>query len=117
MAVIRIKDLNVRAIIGTHAWERKNRQDLIINITIEYNASKAGRSDALKDALNYEAIAGQAVKIVQNSRYLLLEKLAARLLAGIMADKKVQEATVQLDKPHALPQAKCVSFELSSRRE
>lgn len=116
MATIRINDLKVRAIIGTHPWERVNRQDLVINITIEYDASKAGRSDALKDALNYESVAFQAARTAERSRYFLLEKLAARLLAGIMADQRVKRAVVRLDKPHAISQAKSVSFELSAQR-
>jgi len=114
MAIIRINDLTVRAIIGTHPWERANKQDLVISLTIEYDASRAGKSDSLKDALNYEAVAAKAVKTVERSRCLLLEKLAAKLLAGIMADKRVRRATVRLDKPHAIAQARSVSFELSS---
>lgn len=41
IATIRIHDLKVRAIIGTHAWERDNKQDLILNVTIAYDAAKA----------------------------------------------------------------------------
>ena len=114
MAIIRIHDLNVRAIIGTHSWERANKQDLLINITIEYDAAKASGSDSLKEALDYQALANKAVKIAGRSRCLLLEKLAAKLLEGIMADKRIKRAVVRLDKPQALPRAKCVSFELSA---
>ena len=114
MAIIRIQDLSVRAIIGTHSWERANKQDVLINITIEYDAAKASRSDNLKDALDYQALANKALKIIERSRCLLLEKLALKLLEGIMADKRIKGAVVRLDKPHALPQTKCVSFELSN---
>ena len=116
MAVIRINDLKVRTIIGAHPWERVNKQDLIIHITIEYDASKACSSDNLKDALNYEAVATKAIKTANSSRYALLEKLAARIIKGVMSDRRVQAAFVRVDKPHALPQAGCVSFELSAQR-
>ena len=116
MAIIRITDLNVRALIGTHPWERVNKQDLIINILLEYDAAKAAKSDCLKDALNYEAVVTRAIKAVERSRYLLLEKLAAKLLEVIMADIRIKKAVVKLDKPQAVPQAKCVSFELSAQR-
>ncbi len=116
MAIIRINDLKVRALIGAYSWERVNKQELVINITLEYDASKACGSDKLKDALNYEAVASQAIKTVERSRYVLLEKLTAKLLAGIMADKRVQSAHVRIDKPLAVPQARCVSFELSAER-
>jgi len=116
MAVIRINDLKVRTLIGAYSWERINKQELIINITIEYDASKAGRSDKLKDALNYESVAAQAIKTAERSRYALLEKLTTKLLAGIMSDSRVEAAYVRVDKTHAIPQARCVSFELSAER-
>src|SRR5208283_3077134 len=116
MAIIRINDLKVRTIIGAHPWERVNKQELVINITIEYDASKACLSDKLKDALNYESVAAKAIKISERSRYTLLEKLAGKLLAGIMSDRRVQTAHVRVDKTHALPQARSVAFELSAER-
>ncbi|MBF0571637.1 MAG: dihydroneopterin aldolase [Candidatus Omnitrophica bacterium] len=116
MAIIRINDLKVRTIIGAHPWEKVNKQEVVINITIEYDSSKACISDNLKDALNYESVAAKAIKTAQGSRYTLLEKLASKLLTGIMSDKRVQSACVRVDKPHALPEAGCVSFELSSAR-
>ena len=114
MAIIRINDLKVRTIIGAHPWERINKQELSIHITLEYDASKACRSDQLKDALDYEAVGNKAVQIAERSRHVLLEKLVSKLLAGIMSDPRVQRAYVRVDKPQALPQAGCVSFELAS---
>ncbi|MBI4309575.1 MAG: dihydroneopterin aldolase [Candidatus Omnitrophica bacterium] len=116
MAIIHIRDLNARAIIGIHPWERANKQDVLINITIEYDGTKASQSDRVKDALDYAALANKAVKIVERSRCYLLEKLASQVLKGIMADKRINRAVVRLDKPQALPQAKSVSYELSAQR-
>jgi FolB domain-containing protein len=116
MAIIRINDLKIRTLIGAYSWERINKQELIINITIEYDASKACRSDKLKDALNYESVAKKVIKTVEVSRYTLLEKLVCKLLEGIMSDRRVLKAYVRVDKPQALPQARCVSFELSTER-
>jgi len=116
MALIKINDLKIRTIIGAHPWERVNKQEIVINITIEYDASKACGSDSLKDALNYEVVAAQVIKIAKRSRYALLERLAGRIVKGVMADRRVQGAYVRVDKPHAIPEARCVSFELSARR-
>ena len=116
MAVIRINDLKVRTIIGAHPWEKVNKQELVINITIEYDASQACLSDKLKDALNYESVAAKAIKTAEGRHHTLLEKLASKLLAGVMSDRRVQAAYVRVDKPQALPQAGSVSFELSAER-
>jgi len=116
MAVIKINDLKVRALIGAYSWEKANKQEVVINITIEYDASKACLSDKLKDALNYESLAAKTIKIVERTRHTLLEKLASKILTGIMSDRRVQAAHVRVDKSQALPQARCVSFELSAER-
>lgn len=117
MAVIYICDLKVRTIIGAHAWERKNKQDILINVMLEYDASKAAKSDKLKDALDYDTVSAKVIKTTESSKFLLLERLAAKLLEDIMTDKRVLAAAVRLDKPHAIPEAKCVSFELSAQRD
>ena len=116
MAVIRINDLKVRTLIGAYSWEKTNRQELIINVMLEYDAAKACISDKLKDAINYDTIAAKIVKTVERSRHTLLEKLAVKLLSGIMADSRVLAAQVRIDKPHAISEARCVSCELSAER-
>ena len=113
MAFIRINDLRLRAFIGTHPWEHKNKQDLILNLAICYDASKASKSDHLKDALDYEALTDRVSRAVQRSRHRLLEKLAAKVLDVVLAaDPRVSSAWVRLDKPHAIGEARSVSFEL-----
>ena len=112
MAIIRINDLRLRAIIGTHPWERKNKQDLVLNLVIGYDASKASKSDRLKDALDYEAITAKVTKAIERSHYYLLEKLTAKVLDVVLADPKVISASVRVDKPHAIGEARSVSFEI-----
>ena len=111
MATIRVNDLKLRAIIGTHPWERKNKQDIILNITLEYDAAKASKSDRLADALDYEALTANVIKTVGRSRYQLLEKLTAKILEVVSVDPKVARASVRIDKPHAIGEARSVSFE------
>ena len=116
MGIIHIQDLSVRAIIGANSWERTNKQDLVIGIILEYDSTKAAKTDALSDALDYEVLSKKVIKLVEGSRCLLLEKLAAKVLTAVMADARVEWASVKLDKPHAIAQAKCVSLELSRQR-
>ena len=114
MTTIRINDLRLRALIGTHPWERRNKQDLILNLVIEYDARLACKSDQLKDALDYESITAQVIKTVERSRCFLLEMLAAKIARVVMAHSKVQSVFVRMDKPHAIGQARSISFEISA---
>src|SRR4051812_20704980 len=113
MAIINIVDLRARTIIGTHPWERKNKQELIINITLEYDATKASRSDKLSDALDYEKIAKAVIKTIEQSRCLLLEKLAAKLMDLLKTNKVLQKASLRIDKPQAVPEARTISYQIS----
>ena len=114
MAIIDIVDLQVRTIIGTHPWERKNKQGLILNISLEYDATKASRSDDLKDALDYEAIAKDVIRTVESSRCLLLEKLAAKVISKMKTYKGLQRVSLRIDKPQALAEARCISYQMSA---
>ena len=116
MATIRITDLSLRTIIGTNDWERTNKQDVIINVVIEYNAQKAAQSDNIKDAVDYKVITKKIIKEVESSQYGLLEKLTDAILRIVMEDQKVHAATVRIDKPFALRFARSVSLELSAKR-
>jgi D-erythro-7,8-dihydroneopterin triphosphate epimerase len=114
MAIINIVDLRVRTIIGTHPWERKNKQEIILNITLEYDATKASRSDKLEDALDYEQIANAVIKVVENSKYFLLEKLAAKVMDKLKTYKRLQNVYLQVDKPQALAQARSISYTITA---
>ena len=117
MATIRITNLRLRTIIGTHDWERENQQDVVFNITLDYNAAKAIAGDDLRKAVDYKALTKQIIKEVEASQYFLLEKLAARVLDIVTAPPAILEAAVRVDKPQALRFADSVSVELNWSRK
>jgi FolB domain-containing protein len=53
---ILIRDLLLRGIIGINDWERTEKQDILINITLEVDLEKPSRSDNIDDTLNYQKI-------------------------------------------------------------
>ena len=116
MATVRITNLKLRTIIGANEWERDLQQDVIINITFDYDAGKASKSDNLKDTVDYKVITKKIIKAVEASNFLLLEKLASMILEIVMANPLIKNATVRVDKPLALRFADSVSVELSKKR-
>ncbi len=117
MATLRITDLRLRTIIGVNDWERDIKQDIIINITICYNATKSTKSDDLSDTLDYKSITKEIIKEVENSSFFLLEKLAKMTLDIVMNHPLTEKAIVRIDKPSALRFADSVSIELHSDEE
>ena len=117
MAKIRITDLLLRTIIGTHDWERKLRQEIMINVSLEYDSKKSCTGDHIDDAVDYRDITKRIIKEVEASHFFLLERLTDFVLKLVITDAKVKQATVRIDKPHALRFAKSVSVELSAKRK
>ena len=116
MATIRITDLKVRTIIGINSWERKTKQDVLINVMMDVDVSKAVRSDNIADTIDYKTITKKIIAAVNESKFFLLEKLTDMILQLVMADPQVRKATVRVDKPRALRYTHSVSVELQASR-
>ncbi len=116
MATIHITDLLLRTIIGTNDWEREKPQDIILNIAIDYDAAKAGRTDNIRDTVDYKALTKRIIQAVEKSRFFLIEKLGAMVLDIILDIKNVKSATVRIDKPNALRFARSVSVTLTKNK-
>ncbi|WP_100658433.1 dihydroneopterin triphosphate 2'-epimerase [Alteromonas flava] len=112
-ATIRIKNLRLRTYIGINEDEIKNKQDVVVNVKIHYDAEQATNSDQMDDALNYKTITKAIIKLVEDNRFYLLEKLTADVLAIAAEHPWVSYAEVEVDKPHALRFSDSVSLMLS----
>ncbi len=116
MAIIRIKNLIIRTIIGFNPEERVNRQDVIINLEIEVDISTAVSTDHQEGIYNYKTITKSIIAFVSESKYYLLEKLTHEVLLLVMEDERVIRAKVEIDKPQALRFADSVSIQLEASR-
>jgi D-erythro-7,8-dihydroneopterin triphosphate epimerase len=114
--LIRIKNLHLRTIIGVNDWERELRQDVIINIEMEFDGSKAAQSDDLADTVDYKRLKRRIIQMVEASSFQLIERLASEILDLIMENKCVMRATVEVDKPHALRYTDSVSVVVEKKR-
>lgn len=112
IATIRVKNLRLRTYIGIKDEEINNKQDVVINLTIQYCADKAAASD-MDDALNYRSITKRIIKLVEDNRFYLLEKLTNDILDIACEHDWVISAEAEVDKPHALRFADSVSLTLN----
>jgi D-erythro-7,8-dihydroneopterin triphosphate epimerase len=116
-ATIRITNLTLQAIIGCNEWERLKKQEIVINISMEFDYRAAAQSDNLTTTLDYRGIKKRIISEIDNSSFMLLEKLTDHVLNIVMSYEKVISATVRIDKPHALRFADSVSIEVSAQRK
>lgn len=112
-ATIRIKNLRLRTYIGINDDEVVNKQDVVVNVKVHYNAMNATNTDDMDDALNYKTVTKAIIKLVEDNRFSLLEKLTSDVLAVAAEHPWVTYAEVEVDKPHALRFADSVSLTLS----
>jgi dihydroneopterin aldolase/2-amino-4-hydroxy-6-hydroxymethyldihydropteridine diphosphokinase len=113
---IQIKDLLLRTIIGINDEERRNKQDVLINITLHADTRAAGASDDIADAVNYRTITKRIIRSVEGSQFFLVEKMAAEIAAICLEDPRVERATVRVEKPGALRFARSVGVEIERGR-
>lgn len=113
---IRIQDLLTRCIVGIYPEERREKQDVIINITLFANLARAGQSDRIEDTVDYKGVKKAVLALVEPSSYFLLEKLAEAIAAICLAAPNVLRVTVSVDKPGALRFARSVAVEITRDR-
>ncbi|MCD4823642.1 MAG: dihydroneopterin aldolase [Phycisphaerae bacterium] len=115
--IIRIKNLRLRTIVGVHEFEQRQLRDILVNVELEFDGSAAARTDDLTKAIDYADLADRLTKHAAASRCSLLERLANEMLEIILADKRVRSATVEVDKPGAIPTAESVSVTATKTAE
>jgi len=115
--VILITDLLVRGIIGVNDWERERPQDILINIALRADTRAAARADDVAHSVNYRTIAKEVIRHVEGAARLTLEALADDLARLCLADDRVAQVTVRVEKPSAVRFARSVGVEILRRRE
>jgi FolB domain-containing protein len=109
MDTIQIKDLSLRTIIGIYPEERKEKQDVILNITLWTDLRKAGKSDDIRDTVDYKALKKEIIRQVDASSYSLVEALADAVAKLCLKNRKIKRVQVSVDKPGALRFARSVA--------
>jgi len=111
-----IRDLSLRCVIGLNDWERDKRQDVVVNLTLHVDLSKAGESDRIEDTIDYKRIKDRIVGLVEDSQFRLIERLADGIAKIGLDDPRVERVDVALDKPGALRFARSAAVEITRYR-
>ena len=112
MDKILIRDLVARCIIGVGEEERREKQDVVINVVLSADLRQAGKSDRFEDAIDYRALKKRIVAMVEDSSYHLVEALAERVAEICLEDPRVEQTQVTVEKPTALRFAQSVGVEI-----
>jgi dihydroneopterin aldolase/D-erythro-7,8-dihydroneopterin triphosphate epimerase len=113
---IHIRDLRLRCVIGAFPEERKAKQDVVLNVTLECDFGEAAVTDRLEDTVNYKAINKALISLVEQSEFNLIETMAERVAEACLAHDRIRQVTVTVDKPGALRFADSVAVEVFRSR-
>lgn len=112
-----IKDLLVRGIIGIRDWEREKAQDILINITVFSDTTRAAETDDIADCVDYSVLAKKVQIHAESAARLTVEALANDLAKICLQEKLVQKVIVSVEKPGAVRFAKSVGVEIERSRD
>ncbi len=98
MGVIRIEDMEFYAFHGHYHEEQIVGSHFMVDVTIETDTDRAGKSDELRDTLNYQS-AYLIIKREMEKTSNLLEHIATRILEALYAELTgISKASVRVSK-------------------
>ena len=112
-----IRDLAMRCIVGVDEYERREKQDILVHLTLHADLRKAGRTDLLEDTVDYRAIKKRILHLVEESRFRLSEALAQSIADECLRDERVERVEVVVEKPGALRFARTAGVEIVRHRD
>lgn len=114
---IYLHGLRLRCHIGVTPRERRVRQTIIADIALKCDLRRAGKSDRLRDTVDYSVIAQKISSSATKEKFCLLEALAGRIADICLADLKVKAVTIKVAKKGVLPNVSSVEVEITRSRD
>lgn len=107
----------VDCVLGAYPEERGTPRTVFVTAGLHGDFSKAAATDALADALDYDALSQRIARMLAEEKHHLIERAAWRVCDLCLEERGVESATVRLEKPDVpVPGASAV-FTLTRIRE
>ena len=114
---ISIKDIELRCIIGISEDERKQKQNIILNLTYYASTRISGRTDNIKDCVNYSTIYKDLISYVESSHFNTLEGLSNNLAKRYILKFNVERINIKIRKPEVLRFSKGPEIEIDRSKK
>ena len=113
-----VNGLELYCIIGVQPWEREVMQKVRIDLQMAADCRPAALADDASLTLDYKAVSKRVQRLVEGSTFQLVETMAERIAAAILADfPRADSVTVRVAKPGAVRFAEAVGVEVERKRE
>ena len=88
MDTISIQELRVDTLVGFYEWERQLPQTIEINLEFAISNNGAGRSDRIRDTIDYGAVVERIRHTLAHTRFLLLERVCEHVADILLSEFK-----------------------------
>jgi len=118
MDSVEICGLSCRCIIGIRSHERRVAQRVRLDLELQLDLEKAGKSGRIAHTVDYSRASTELIALLKFRRYLLLEVAAEECVGWLFAAyPAVQAVTLRIAKPQALAgQAESGGVRITRRR-
>lgn len=99
MDYLHIDSLLFRAKHGVSAKERRVEQEFAVSIKLGVDTKRAGKTDKLKDTVDYQEVKNIIQKVIEGSSRYLVEKLAEEIAGQVLKDKRIKTLELTIKKP------------------
>ena len=97
-----IKEASFSCNIGVSKKERKEKQEIVIDVELFLNIKKASQTDNIKYAVNYSKVYDLLKSIAEKNEFKLIETMAENFAKAISNKFSVEKVLVRVKKPGAL---------------
>lgn len=108
MDIVFIRELKVDTVVGIYDWERRIRQNVVMDLDMAADIARAAKGDRIEDTLDYKAVAKRVAQYVSGAEFKLVETLAEKVAELVMQEFKVRWVKITLNKPGAVNGSKSV---------
>jgi dihydroneopterin aldolase len=95
---IELRGLVAAGYCGALPEEQQRPQPIEVDLDVHVDLTKAARSDALDDTVDYGALCAAVERVIVSERFTLLERLADRLAEITLADERVVAVSLTVRK-------------------
>jgi FolB domain-containing protein len=114
---ILISDLLIRGVIGISEREREQPQDILVNIVLFADITKAGETDNVEDSVNYRTISKMVLAHAESIKRFTVEALATDIANLCLADPRVLKVVIRVEKPGAVRFSRSVGVEIERMKK
>ena len=111
-----IRDLILKISVGIHGFEKKKKQRVKFNISINTDPDLIPNDNNLDSIINYEDVIKNIKRITNKKHYPLLETLAEKIFLKLFENRRVKKVKLRIEKLDILKSTSSVGVEIEKSK-